>query len=176
MQTISWSIRGLSPLLMHRFPMDTELGIEKKPPKYQAQRALYQLNGSGTIYLPAENLRQALVGGGVYSKGKGRATLTKTIAAILSITPDALTISPQKWEIDSRPVVITATRGRIVRHRPRFDQWTIGGKAIYDDTVISEAQLREVFDNAGSRVGVGDFRPAKRGPCGRFMVTAWAIV
>jgi hypothetical protein len=43
----------------------------------------------------------------------------------------------------------------------------------YDDTLLSEKEVREILDNAGRRVGLLDFRPERKGPFGRFMVTAW---
>jgi hypothetical protein len=33
--------------------------------------------------------------------------------------------------------------------------------------------LREIVDAAGKRIGLGDFRPACKGPFGRFCVVNW---
>jgi hypothetical protein len=41
------------------------------------------------------------------------------------------------------------------------------------ETLLSEKEVRGIVDNMGSRVGLLDFRPEKKGPFGRCMVTAW---
>jgi hypothetical protein len=33
--------------------------------------------------------------------------------------------------------------------------------------------FREIVDAAGKRIGLGDFRPATKGPFGKFVVTSW---
>jgi hypothetical protein len=43
----------------------------------------------------------------------------------------------------------------------------------YDDVLLKESELRRVVDDAGSRVGLLEFRPEKKGPFGRFIVTEW---
>jgi hypothetical protein len=35
--------------------------------------------------------------------------------------------------------------------------------------------LREIIDAAGKRIGLGDFRPACKGPFGKFVVTEWHV-
>jgi len=69
--------------------------------------------------------------------------------------------------------VIAATKGRIVRHRPRLDQWQLKFEIEYDPTLLKETQVRKIVDDAGCRVGLLDFRPERKGPFGRFTVTNW---
>lgn len=40
---------------------------------------------------------------------------------------------------------------------------------------MAEEQVRRVVDDTGSRVGVLDFRPQRRGPFGRFQVVSWKV-
>jgi hypothetical protein len=35
--------------------------------------------------------------------------------------------------------------------------------------------LREILDASGKRIGLGDFRPACKGPFGKFVVVKWEI-
>jgi len=60
-----------------------------------------------------------------------------------------------------------------MRNRPRLDNWTTTFTLQYAPTLLTAAQLRQVVDDAGSRVGLGDFRPEKKGMFGRFQVTHW---
>lgn len=39
--------------------------------------------------------------------------------------------------------------------------------------MITAALFREIVDAAGKRIGLGDFRPACKGPFGKFTVTSW---
>lgn len=175
MKTIHATIEGISPLLMHRFPMEPVEALEKKEPREQAVISLYENNGKP--YLPGVNLQRALVAAATFSKGKGRASLQKSVAAGLFINEEILTLDGKttEWIVDSRPVVVPATKGRIVRHRPKFEQWEVSFSISFDQTLLTATQVRQVVDDTGSRVGVLDFRPEKKGPFGRFMVTRWEI-
>jgi hypothetical protein len=115
----------------------------------------------------------ALVGAAAYSKGKGRATLVKIVAACVFITPEYLDLDTTDYEIDKRPVVVPATRGRVVRFRPRLDQWQVSFRLEFDPDMLTATQVRKIVDDCGTRVGILDFRPEKRGPFGRFMVIKW---
>ncbi len=181
MTTVEVVIEGLSALLMNRFPLDgvSETGGPKGvvlAREKAAERAAYRFseNGKpGNLYVPAENLRQSLVAAGSYEKGKGRATLAKLAAAALFVRPDALDLGTKKYEIDDRAVVIPSTKGRIIRHRPIISKWRLGFSLDYDDVLLAPDQVRRIVDHAGNKVGLLDFRPAKKGPFGRFMVTKW---
>jgi hypothetical protein len=35
--------------------------------------------------------------------------------------------------------------------------------------------FRDLVDAAGKRVGLGDFRPDKKGPFGKFVVVSWVV-
>ena len=175
MKSVQIRIIGESPLLMHAFPAHTPEGMDKMPPEEQAKYHLYSNgNKDAPIYVPSENMRRALVAGAAYSKGKGRASLAKEAAAALFVEPDHCTLTPQTYAIDSRPVVIPATKGRILRHRPRWDEWELSFRIRYDERLFSEAALNKVLVDTGQRVGILDYRPEKKGPFGRFRVTLFS--
>lgn len=165
------TIRGLSPLLMHRFPMEPVEAIDKKSPEEQARLSLYERDGAP--FIPGVNVHRMLIAAAAYSKGKGRATLGKIASAALFVDEAELPLGETPWTIDSRPVVIAATKGRIVRHRPRFDAWEVSFTISYDETLLTETQVRRIVDDGGQRVGLLDFRPEKKGSFGRFRVVEW---
>lgn len=167
-------IKGKSSLLMHRFPIDQTNGIDKMSAKDQAEISAYR-SESGNLYLPGVAVQRALIASAAFSKGKGRATLQKPVAACVLVDPVEIDLGTKDYIIDSRAVVIPATKGRIVRHRPRLDVWEAAFEIEYDNELLSEEQLRQVIDDAGSRVGLLDFRPEKKGPFGRFMVVGWNV-
>lgn len=166
-------IKGISPLLQHSYPMVAVEGLEKKTIEEQAEFATYRDPDTNELYVPGINLQRALVAAAVYSKGKGRASLQKNAAACLLVSPERLGLGTKDYIIDSRPVVIPATKGRILRHRPRLDEWGLIFQLEYDDVLLRETEVRRIVDDAGSRVGLLDFRPERRGPFGRFIVIRW---
>ncbi|MCI0422766.1 MAG: hypothetical protein L0312_26685 [Acidobacteria bacterium] len=172
-------IKGITPLLMHAFPLVPLEALEKKPIAEQAEAAAYRIpssNGNvGDLYIPGTAIQRGLVGAATFSKGKGRASLQKQAAACLFVTPEYVSLNTKEYAIDSRPVVIPATKGRVLRHRPRLDSWGVKFTLEFDDSLISETQLRQIVDDLGQRVGLLEFRPERKGPFGRFMVTKWLV-
>jgi len=168
-KTLNIKIRGLSPLLMHRFPLEPVAGAAKMTPAEQAEIAAYRTEG-GELFIPGVNVQRALISGAKYSKGKGRSSLATVAAACLLITKEQLPLGCRKYAIDSRAVVVPATKGRIVRHRPRFDEWSLTFELEYDPELLSCEQVEAIVRDTGRRVGLGDFRPENKGMFGRFDV------
>jgi hypothetical protein len=171
--TIAVTIEGQTALLMHCYPMEPIVALEKKPPAEQAELAAYRDPDTGNLYLPGINLQRALVSGASYSKGKGRGSLQRAAAACLLIAPERIDLGTPVYIVDSRPVVVPATKGRVLRHRPRLDRWRATFMIEYDDTLLSAANVRRIVDDTGTRVGLLEFRPEKRSPFGRFHVVHW---
>ena len=169
------TIKGLSALLMHRFPLEPIEAIEKKTKEEQAEIAAYRDSVTRELYVPGVNVQRALISAAMYSKGKGRASLQKPIAACVLVTPERLLLGRHEYEIDSRAVVMPSTKGRIVRHRPRIEDWKITFTVEWDGDLVTEDQIRRVVDDAGARVGLLDFRPERKGPFGRSIVTSWEV-
>ena len=175
-ETVRVKIEGISPLLMHAYPMVAIEALDKKPPEEQAELAAYRDPVTKGLYVPGVNLQRSLIAAASFSKGKGRASLQKQVAACVFIHPERIPLANKDYALDARPVVIPATKGRIMRYRPRLDTWTLNVEAEFDPNLLKVTELRRVFDDAGSRVGLLDFRPEHKGPFGRFSVVRWDIV
>lgn len=184
---ISVTIEGISPLLMNRFTDAAQLAVsagtssvilgKKGTPKEQATPKVYT-DSTGAPVLPGPNIFSAIVQAGTFIKsGKSKVTTTKSsiVPAGLALMELECPISPRDWEVDSRAVVIPSTGGRVIAHRPRFDTWKTSFSLVVDTTVFSDTVVRELIDLAGQRIGLGDFRPARKGPFGRFKVTSWKV-
>lgn len=176
---------GVSPLICNRFTEAAQQAVSnsssssfqgsKGSPREQAEPKLYT-DSKGRPVLPGVNLMAALVEAGRFIKsGRSKLSTTKSslVPAGLAVEEIELPITPRKWEVDSRPVVVPATGGRIMCHRPRFDAWKVSMTLTIDESLFSERLVRELVDIAGKRIGVGDFRPSRRGPFGRFEVLKW---
>src|SRR5689334_18204232 len=118
MKEVSITIEGISPLLMHSFPLSPIEAPEKKPKEEQAELSAYRDSVTHNLYIPGTAVQRGLVGAATFSKGKGRASLQKQVAACVLVSPEHIDLGTQTFEVDSRPVVVPATKGRVVRHRP----------------------------------------------------------
>lgn len=66
-------------------------------------------------------------------------------------------LDPQKYEVDSRPVVMQ--RGRVMRSRPKFENWGLTFDVVVTEEEIREDTIKEILKYAGNFIGIGDFRP-----------------
>ena len=77
-----------------------------------------------------------------------------------------------EYEIHKALVVIPSTKGRIMRYRPMFKQWMLEFIIEFDDEIAVDA-IKEALEIAGKYVGIGDWRPEKKGKFGKFQVTSF---
>lgn len=186
MLRINVTIEGLSPYVPHRFNEAAEVSVSggvsavspnKGTPQERAESFLYKdEKGKPVILQPA--IFGAVISAGKFHKlGKSKLTTFQTSLIpgymVVSGTYFALT-HKQPWKVDSRPVKIPATGGRIMEHRPMFDDWKTTFEIEVFDGGFSEQLTRQLVDDAGLRIGIGDMRPEKKGPYGRFKVIKWA--
>ena len=170
-------IKGISPYLMHKFgEEESQLKTKTGSKDYQGEviNALYKLP-NGEIYVPSTQLHGALIEAGKQMKvvGRGKSTYSKLFGSFVVLEPEAIKMLNQKWETDARAVVVPSTKGRIVRYRPKFMEWGLEFNVHLEDLEIPSEVLKEGFERAGNYVGIGDFRPGKKGPFGRFQVISF---
>ncbi len=88
------------------------------------------------------------------------------------ISPQEIGLGTKKYDIDLRTVVIQ--KARVVKARPTLKNWKVKFTLTYDDTLIAGSDMiKPILEEAGKRVGILDFRPAKLGNFGMFEVTQW---
>lgn len=128
--------------------------------------------------IPQPNLLRCLVDGGQFHKaGKKQITTQKSsiMYSCLDIEGSEIEIKHKEpWRVDTRAVRIPSTGGRILSHRPMFDDWELSFVADIDTSIVGAKLFRQIVDDAGKRIGLGDFRPQTKGPYGKFVVTRWA--
>jgi hypothetical protein len=190
--SIDVSIKGISPLLHHRFPMPDFSQLSKggkvksgeKDYTQEWRSALY-VNSNNELYQPSTHLDGALVraAGSFRVQGRGSRTYSQLFKGNVFVAPDEISmmdmIMPENLDtdgdkplyLDVRPVVIQ--RARIVRIRPCFKSgWELDFVIEVIDDQIPANVVNEVLIMAGKTVGIGDFRPK----FGRFMVTHFDVV
>ena len=187
MKRIQVEIQGTSPLLIHRFgeAEQTEKTTrrvrvaENYDPREEATKHAY-IAPNGTFYFSAFAIPNAMGNAGASHKQKGsRKTLRYVVPSAVRMESDTVTImngsgAAKDFEIDSRPVTIPATQGRVMRHRPRFNCWSAQFILLVNDDMLDPQTAHQLLNEAGQSIGIGDFRPEKRGPFGTFLVTKFA--
>jgi len=159
-------IRGIRPLLMHRFPAE-DYADNNKPtkrvgnpvdPNKEAEKALYR-DTEGRICTPSEHILMSMAGAATNFKipGKGKKTFKDAIKSGVLIDPEMIPHLKPDYKVDIRAVVIS--RSRIPRARPRFDEWELEFTVTVLDERITGPVLKSILQEAGMFKGIGDYRP-----------------
>lgn len=186
MKTINVTIEGTTPLLCNHFADAAQMNAtngnrlsvvgERGTPREQAETRLYA-GHNGKPMIPQPNLFRCLIDAGKFFKhGKSKVTTQKTSLIPACVEVDGLElpiVHKEPWMVDTRAVRIPSTGGRILCHRPCFQDWKLSFTLHVDTDMLSVKLLREIVDAAGKRIGLGDFRPDCKGPFGKFVVTNW---
>lgn len=174
-------VRGLSPLIMHRWDekakqemldkqMKKTVKKEPKDPERQYQSSIYWIS-EGQLGFPADAFKKAAVRGakqlglvmtdmkgaffvkGIYSEKEGRQMV------------------PIKGSVTKREDMVRLESGVAdIRFRAHVEEWEAELNIKYNETMVSEDQLINMFNAGGFAAGVGEWRPEKNGDFGQFEV------
>lgn len=186
MATYVCSISGLSALLMHRWGEANEseeasraIHIQSRDPREQAESVCYR-RPDGSLYIPGAAVARMLREAGSSHKQRGSRKSLKFVlpAAVLVLEDDISLLDAHgkplsKFEVDSRPIVIPSTKGRIMRHRARINSWGAEFSLEIDTSMVEVDLVHQLVVEGGTRIGLLDFRPERGGPFGRFSVVSW---
>jgi len=186
MKTIEVEITGTTPLLQHRFGEAAQaeqstrrVQIAAKVPRDEAELVAYR-EKSGELYHPGAAISTLLCNAGSAHKQRGsRKSLRFIVPAAVRVTEDAIplfatdTERATTFEVDARPVTIPATKGKVMRYRPRLDQWAARFTLVVNELLLPVDIVQQLLTEGGQQIGIGDFRPEKRGPFGTFRVTSF---
>jgi len=182
---VAATCEGISPYLMN--PATDELldqlrgrvpKIKNKDRPVEDEAADKLCTGpDGRIGISAVNLLSCMIiAGRKVKNGKSQISTasTTTLTGLLSIEQYFLAFNGDpEWAVDKRRGVNPRGGEMVCLIRPRFDEWSFDVSFLVDEAEINPTVVREVLRVAGKFVGLGDFRPAKRGPFGRFRVVNW---
>jgi len=199
MKFIIVTVQGITPLLMNAFVGDPDSNGSSKAsaskdygtPRQQATKKLYIGTDGETLVMPQPNIFKCIIEGGKFFKnGKSKVTTMKTsLIPACAFLPDIeyeleysdgdgwyiATKDESCWSVDTRPIVNPSTGGRILRHRPILHDWRFTFNVSLDTEEMSVNLFRDIVDAAGSKIGLGDFRPACKGSFGRWKVVNWEV-
>jgi hypothetical protein len=195
MATISMTLKGVSPILMNQMTEETldqlwSPGSKRKQrvqditPKQAAESKLIR-NEDGEIGIPVEYLFAALVYAGKFVKYDSRRNMS---TADTSLVPSCIFLEgafypfknqKEPWHVDKRRGVLRSGSAKgvaVAIVRPRIVNWEFDVVVEYDGDEIDVTKVRALFEAAGKKAGLGDFRPNCRGPFGRFIISRWDVI
>lgn len=180
-------VKGITPMLMNRMSPDALLNLRLKQkkakgrgasetPREEAEKRLYQTEDR-RLYWPTENEMAMLIAAGQYCRLDGKRQMStgrsSTVPGFLELEEPYLPLKVDGWEVDMRQGRNPNGGEAVCIVRPRLDEWAYTVTMKLDTYQVSETQARELWDVALSRIGHGDFRPARKGTFGRAVVTKW---
>lgn len=187
MKLIDVTIKGTTPYLMHRFTEQDEqpgasraILVVRGTPREEAQKKT-NVDQAGHYFFPGAAIGRLLRDAGSNHKLRGsRRSARYVVPAAVLVLNDAIILTngdgktPAKdFEVDSRPVVIPSTKGRIMCHRPRFECWSGKFTIRINETLLPVDFVQQLLTEGGQQLGIGDFRPEKGGPFGTFSIISW---
>lgn len=187
MKTIKVTIAGISPLIINRFKEnDEQVDAVKKStkkdygtPREQAEQTPYRDEDTGKLWLPTIWVTGTIRTVASDYKLPGTRKSVKSVSGGAVVPCEEKMYFNEKYllkdiEVDSRPVVIQ--RARIMRHRARLEKWSVTLDLQIDESILPVDHVHHILSDAGRRAGLGDYRPQKGGPFGRFHITSWEIL
>lgn len=184
-------IQGTTPLLLHNIRLANPLdpiakamksisGKRTKTEDDHVQLARLEFEGGLYLdpqlgpYLPGANVEKSIIEGArVTKQGKqverGLFVTDNTIALLY----DGPRTADKLWADENFRNVAAVRIGqqRIMRTRPMFRSWALDVDAELDPGLLAVDQLQAIVTDAGSMVGLGDYRPRY----GRFEATVEAL-
>lgn len=181
-ETLRVPILGTSPLIVHRFSekakrkmLDAMQGRkspkEAKDPKAEYEAAFYRFD-DGRYGFPATGLKLATVGAArFYGKDVKMTELRQFIFMRGEVGTDGI----QLVEIEGEPimredVVRLSQTSTDLRYRPEFREWRTSVEVIYVRSALTRNSVLSLIDAAGMGVGIGEWRPEKKGNNGMFRI------
>lgn len=193
MKNIKVKIKGVTPLLQHRFTEDELMGLlgaktEKRKdkaeltPRQIAESYVYK-GEDGTFQIPTSYILGAFksVASEYKQKNSVRKSMKSIAGGILTPQSEFVTLieddgTPLKsFEVDIRKAT-NHQKGAVAVCRPRFDKWSCEMDFMIDDDLASPETIHQILNDAGKRSGIGSFRVSKGGSFGQFRVTEFTEI
>lgn len=179
LEVYSYRVEGVSSLLMHSPKAMMEDGpsgssVKRIPSREEeAEKGTYR-DEEGCLYLPSAAFRASLMHGAGGRRIGRTAARTVLAGAVFATGSRTSLLDPESGErlrhyrVHIARVVIQ--RNSIVRARPELERWGCVLDLEMDLDFTNAWQVEELLNVAGRISGVGDFRPERRGPHGRYRV------
>ncbi len=181
-ETISVPILGTAPLLVHKFSekakrqmLDNMQGRKSpkasKDPKAEYEAAFYHTKDGGNGF-PAIAFKAATVSA---SRFYGKSVTMTSLRQFVFVHGEPSEDGQQMVRIVGEPtmredVVRVGMGGTDLRYRPQFLEWSTTLLVTYVTSALTRESLLSLIDAGGLGVGVGEWRPERKGDFGTYRV------
>lgn len=182
-ETIRVPVRGTAPLIVHKWDdkakrqmLDAQQGRKApkviRDPNADFEASLYRTDdGYG---FPTLGFKAAIVSAArFYGKSVTMTSLRQFL--FMSGVPSkdrSQILTPVFGEPKMREDMVRVGMGTDLRYRAEFPDWTAVLTVTYVRTSLSQSSVLSLIDAAGMGVGIGEWRPEKRGQNGTFELDA----
>ena len=181
-EVLSVPIVGTTPLIVHRFSekekrklLDNMQGRKNpkqpKDPQADYEAAFYRFD-DGTYGFPVLAFKAATVEASrFYGKDVTKVGLRQFIFMRGEVGIDGVALA----RIDGEPVmredvVRVGVSGTDLRYRPQFTEWRTTLEVVYITSALTRSSVLSLIDAGGMGVGVGEWRPEKKGSFGCYQI------
>lgn len=180
-ETLRIPIIGTSPLICHRFSekakrqmLDAMQGRKSpkvaKNPEADYQGAFYRF-GDGGFGLPSIAFKSATIGGARFYSGVTMTELRQFLFFRGEVGVDGQQLFRIEGEPRMREDVVRVNRGGSdLRYRPEWPEWRTVLTVVYVKSALTRNSVLSLIDAGGMGVGVGEWRPEKRGDFGCYAI------
>lgn len=188
-ETLLVPIVGTAPLIVHNFSeksrrqmLESQQGKKRvkevRDPRAEYEAALYRIaNDDGTegYGFPVTAFKAATTGAArFYDKSVTMTGLRQFMFMRGVITKaDPMPLVPLVGEPEMREDVVRlggASRSADLRYRPMFPEWSCTLTVTYVKSSIDRDSILSLIDAGGMGIGVGEWRPEKRGEFGTYQI------
>jgi hypothetical protein len=174
---INVEIKGLTPLLMNRLNPESlksksRMTMQDYSTAKDAVNSAYiaEIEGKKQLYIPQEAMYSMLINTAKQYKVR-RMSLASLLAGTMHIEPEKIPLGTDEYVVDERAVVIQ--NQRVLKGRAKLPVWSVKFQIVYDSKRLPEGienTLKEILEDAGTRMGLLDYRPQHKGWFGTFQV------
>jgi hypothetical protein len=181
-ETIRVPIVGVSPLIVCRFSekakrqmLDAMQGRrtprQNKDPQAEFEGAVYRFADGGTGF-PVIGFKAATVSAArFYGKAVTMVGLRQTIFFAGEMGVDGQMLARLDGEPKMREdVVRVGNGGTDLRYRPMYQDWSTTIDVTYVSSLLSRESVLSLIDAGGMGVGVGEWRPERKGDFGTYRI------
>lgn len=188
-ETLIVPIRGTAPLIVHNFSeksrrqmLEAQQGKKKikeiRDPRAEYEAAFYRIaheDGTEGYGFPVTAFKAATTGAArFYDKSVTMTALRQFMFMRGVMTKaDAQMLVEIHGEPEMREDVVRLggpSRSADLRYRPMFPEWTCELTVTYVKSSIDRGSILSLIDAGGMGIGVGEWRPEKRGEFGTYAV------
>ncbi len=179
-------IVGTSPLIVHRFGEKAKREMldkmqarktpkEPKDPQAEYESCFYWIKNekNGTPGFPIGGFHQATVGAArFYGKDVTMTGLRQFMFMRGEPGTDGISLAAIKGSepFMREDYVRVGQGGTDLRYRPQFDEWSTTLTVLYVKSALTRNSVLSLIDAGGLGVGVGEWRPEKKGDFGTYTV------